>query len=166
MNSSPLNFTRSGHRKDVVVFSQVYQDHRFATQYRNMTSSRLPPITAVPNLPSQELIAILDHLFEPCVPLHTLSIDLLRTQQFSSYDDCIANIGAQLTTLANSASSSDTEWLESILTAHPRLGEKKIDSKQSLLEQAQLASSGDPNDDLLVKMNAMYETTFPGLRYV
>ena len=131
-----------------------------------MSAYKLPPISELPTLSSGELVTILDRLFEPCVPLHTLSIDLLRTQNFVSYDDCIASIGLQLTALAESVSRSDTQWLESILGAHPRLGEKTIESEQSQAEQAQLQSGSDADQDRLAQLNAVYERTFPGLRYV
>ena len=131
-----------------------------------MSEYMLPPITALPSLPTAELAKILDHLFEPSVPLHTLSVDLLRDQRFSSYDDLVASIGLQLTHLAESSSTSDSRWLESILVAHPRLGEKRIDSTQSKAEQAQLASDAENGQDKLSELNALYEQTFPGLRYV
>lgn len=131
-----------------------------------MTAYSLPPITALSSLLTPELATILDHLFEPSVPLHTLSIDLLRNQPFSSYDDLVASIGVQLTALAESSSTSDSKWLESILGAHPRLGEKKIDSTQSKAEQAQLALDAGTGQDKLSELNALYEQTFPGLRYV
>ena len=78
----------------------------------------------------------------------------------------IASIGVQLTDLADSSSTSDSKWLESILGAHPRLGEKKIDSTQSKAEQAQLALDDGTGQDKLSELNALYERTFPGLRYV
>lgn len=131
-----------------------------------MAAYKLPPITALSALPTIELATILDHLFEPSVPLHTLSVDLLRDQPFSSYDDLVAGIGMQLTHLAESTSTSDSEWLDSILAAHPRLGEKKIDSTQSKAEQAQLALGAGAGQDKLSELNALYERTFPGLRYV
>ena len=133
-----------------------------------MASYRLPPISELPTLSSAELVAILDHLFEPCVPLHTLSLGLLRAQTFSSYNDCIASVGVQLTDLAESSSTTDTQWLESILGAHPRLGEKKIESVQSQSEQAQLQSGPGANagQNELAELNASYENAFPGLRYV
>ena len=131
-----------------------------------MAEYRLPRITALPALPTEQLAAILDHLFEPSVPLHTLSVDLLRDQTFSSYDDLVASVGLQLTHLAESSSGSDSKWLESILEAHPRLGEKKIDSTQSKAEQAQLALDAGSGQDKLSELNALYERTFPGLRYV
>lgn len=131
-----------------------------------MAEYRLPLITALPSLSNPQLATILDHLFEPSVSLHTLSVDLLRDQSFTSYDDLVARVGLQLTHLAESSSPSDAKWLESILGAHPRLGEKKIDSAQSKVEQAQLASDTGNGQDKLSDLNALYERTFPGLRYV
>lgn len=108
---------------------------------------------------------MLDHLFEPCVPLHTLSVPLLRRETFPTYDDLIASVGMQLTDLSQSSSTSDKRWLESILGAHPRLGEKKVKSEQSAAEQAQLAGTASETKRL-AELNVSYEMTFPGLRYV
>lgn len=131
-----------------------------------MATFALPPVSTLPNLSAPARATVLDHLFEPCVPLHTLSLGLLHDQTFSSYDDCITSIGIQLTDLAESSSTSDTKWLESVLGAHPRLGEKNIKSKESQGEQAQLASSNEDGQDQLAELNASYERTFPGLKYV
>ena len=131
-----------------------------------MSEYRLPAIRTLRTLPNADLAAVLDHLFEPCVPLHTLSIGLLRDRQFESYEDCVANVGIQLTRLAESASATDTQWLESILVAHPRLGEKKVESAQSRLEQSKLAPTSEQDQSILAQLNATYENTFPRLRYV
>lgn len=130
------------------------------------TQSTLPSVEAIPNLSTSERAAILDLLFEPSTPLHTLSVDLLHTQAFDSYNDLIASIGVQLTDLLESSSSSDTQWLDSILGAHPRLGEKKVDSAQSRAEQAQLNTGGEDEATQLKKLNDEYEDKYPGLRYV
>ncbi|KAK4965667.1 hypothetical protein LTR28_003360, partial [Elasticomyces elasticus] len=103
-----------------------------------MYTSKLPPISSLPTLPTTDRALILDALFEPSQPLHTLSVELLHTQTFQSYDDLVATIGNQLSDLAESPSTSDTKWLESILGAHPRLGVEKVESAQSASEQAQL----------------------------
>jgi len=81
-----------------------------------------------------------------------------------------------LTELAESKSTSDTEWLDTILGAHPRLGAKKVESKLSQMEQAAMvkASGGDSRSEeeirqeqeTLQKLNEDYENAFPGLRYV
>ncbi|RDW94837.1 hypothetical protein BP5796_00600 [Coleophoma crateriformis] len=131
-----------------------------------MASYQLPPIAGIPALSTIERAAVLDALFEPCTALHTLSIDLLHSERFESYKELIASVGVQLTDLSKSASTSDTEWLDKILGAHPRLGEKKVESAQSKAEQAQLNTGGEEEAKKLRDLNAEYEETFPGLRYV
>ncbi|KAJ9637830.1 hypothetical protein H2199_007324 [Coniosporium tulheliwenetii] len=91
----------------------------------------LPGPPTLPSAPTETLTRVLDTLFEPSQPLHTLSIPLLRSTPFPTYADLIAAIGVQLTDLLESASTSDTEWLDKILAAHPRLGEKKVESALS-----------------------------------
>lgn len=130
-----------------------------------MTSPKLPPIADIMALPTKDRAAILDLLFEPSTQLHTLSVPLLHEKQFESYADLISAVGVQLTDLAESASSSDTEWLESILGSHPRLGAKKVESAQSQAEQAQLQGTADETEQLLA-LNGEYERKYPGLRYV
>ncbi|MCJ1299672.1 hypothetical protein MMC08_002465 [Hypocenomyce scalaris] len=131
-----------------------------------MENPQLPPISAVPSLPTAERAAILDILFEPCTQLHTLSVGLLHEKSFASYDDLIASIGIQLTDLMDSASTSDTEWLEKILASHPRLGEKKVQSAHSRAEQAKMGTTDSVQEKELTSLNTEYERTFPGLRYV
>jgi len=131
-----------------------------------MSTSLLPPIAGIPTLSTVERAAVLDALFEPCTALHTLSLDLLHSKTFPSYDDLIASVGVQLTDLSESASASDTEWLDTILGAHPRLGEKKVDSAQSKAEQAQLITGGEEQVTKLRELNEEYEKAFPGLKYV
>ncbi len=130
-----------------------------------MSGFQLPPIAGVPALFTVERAAVLDALFEPCRALHTLSLDLLHTETFTSYNDLIASVGVQLTDLSESPSTSDTEWLDKILGAHPRLGEK-VESAQSQAEQAQLNTRGEGEATKLRDLNAEYEKTFPGLKYV
>lgn len=131
-----------------------------------MSAFQLPPITGVPTLSTIERAAVLDALFEPCKALHTLSLDLLHTAKFESYYDLIASVGVQLTDLSESLSTSNTEWLDKILGAHPRLGEKKVESAQSKAEQAQLNTGGEEEGAELRDLNAEYEKRFPGLKYV
>lgn len=128
----------------------------------------LPAISTVPSLDAEGRAQILDTLFEPCAQLHTLSVSLLREREFASYDELIAAVGAQLTELYDSRLESDTKWLDAILVAHPRLGEKKVDSEQSRREQAQLnqGGGGSQEADRLAELNRAYELKFPGLRYV
>ncbi|KAK3721591.1 hypothetical protein LTR37_003147 [Vermiconidia calcicola] len=129
------------------------------------SAPKLPPIGDVAPLTSEERAGILDLLFEPSTQLHTLSIPLLHEKTFSSYNDLIAAVGAQLTDLSESASTSDTAWLLDILGSHPRLGAKEVESTQSQAEQAQLQGIGEDAEQLKV-LNDEYENKFPGLRYV
>ena len=131
-----------------------------------MASYTLPPVSSISEMPPSERIAILDFLFEPSQSLHTLSLDLLHQQSFTSYNDIIATIGSQLTDLAKSKSTSDTDRLEKILVAHPRLGEKRVESAQSRAEQAQLNQGEESQASELMSLNDEYERTFPGLKYV
>ena len=97
-----------------------------------------------------------------------LSVASLREQTFNSYNQLIDTIGDQLMLLNGSASTSDTEWLEAILSSHPRLGEQRVTtlSAASKAEQAQL-QHGDLTEAAQLKdLNEDYEKTFPGLRYV
>lgn len=128
-----------------------------------MTS--LPAITTLSHLPDQDLSTVLDILFEPSPPLHTLSLPLLKSTTFPSYDVLISAINAQLSALATSDSPEDMK-LSEILCSHPRLGEKKVDSEQSRAEQAQLRAGEEEEGDALGVLNREYEEVFPGLRYV
>ena len=133
--------------------------------HRSNTMEKLPHISTVSTLSAPDRSDILDRLFEPCVPLHTLSLELLHTNTFQDYDEMVASIGAQLSALAESTSTSDTKWLESILAAHPRLGDK-ADSAQSSGEQAHLNVKEGDDGPSLSELNALYDHKFPGLRYV
>lgn len=134
--------------------------------YSKMSAFQLPLVDSLPALSTTERAAVLDALFEPCTALHTLSVELLQTETFPSYFDLIASVGVQLTDLSESPSTSDTEWLDKILGAHPRLGEKKVESAQSQAEQAQLNTGGEEEAAKLRNLNDEYEQAFPGLKYV
>ncbi|KAF1936428.1 hypothetical protein EJ02DRAFT_359141 [Clathrospora elynae] len=130
-----------------------------------MTS--LPAISTLPHAPDAELTTVLDLLFEPSPPLHSLTLPVLRSTTFPSYDVLITAVTAQLTALASSEERGDVAKLEEILCAHPRLGSKKVASAQSRQEQAQLQQGGSEDDnDKLAALNTEYEEKFPGLRYV
>jgi 2-oxo-4-hydroxy-4-carboxy--5-ureidoimidazoline (OHCU) decarboxylase len=129
-----------------------------------MTS--LPPISSLPHSDDSTLITVLDLLFEPSPTLHALTLPVLRSATFPSYDTLVVAINAQLTALANSKSPEDAEKLSDILCSHPRLGEKKVDSEQSRKEQAQLQEGGEEEKGKLEELNGEYEEKFPGLRYV
>lgn len=125
----------------------------------------LPEVQTIPSLTTQGRAAVLDRLFEPSTQLHTLSVELLRERIFASYSELIKAIGEQMYNLLKTSSMTDTQWLDSILSSHPRLGEKKVESKQSQAEQAQLQSD-DADEETLSSLNQRYESQFPGLRFV
>ena len=125
----------------------------------------LPNVHSIQEATAEERAGILDTLFEPCTQLHTLSVSLLREKAFVSYDELIEAVRQQMHTLLQSASTSDTEWLDGILSAHPRLGEGQVASEQSRAEQAQLQSEGT-NKSSLATLNHEYENQFQGLRFV
>lgn len=137
-------------------------------------STTLPPISTVPTLDAEERAAILDLLFEPCTQLHTLSVSTLHEKAFQSYDGLAAAVGEQLTTLLESELKSDQDWLDVILNAHPRLGEKKVESELSRQEQAAMRrdaaeeprAAEEEEAEQLRRLNAQYESVFEGLRYV
>jgi 2-oxo-4-hydroxy-4-carboxy--5-ureidoimidazoline (OHCU) decarboxylase len=131
-----------------------------------MTS--LPAIGTLSHLEDAELERVLDLLFEPSPPLHSLSLPVLRTTTFPDYRFLIAAVNSQLTALAASDTPQDVEKLSEILCSHPRLGETKVDSEQSRKEQAQLQQGPGAEDEgkKLAALNTEYEDKFPGLRYV
>lgn len=126
----------------------------------------LPPSSTLPHQPDSQLATVLDLLFEPSPPLHSLSLPILRSTSFPDYPSLIAAIRSQLAALAASTSPADAATLAEILSSHPRLGENKVDSEQSRREQAQLQAGADDEREKLANLNAEYEERFPGLRYV
>lgn len=129
-------------------------------------SIRLMPISSVPSLSTEQRAELLDTLFEKCTQLHTLSVSDLHNESFTSYADLINYVRNQLVELNQSDLESDAKWLEAILSAHPRLGEKKVDSAMSRQEQAGLKDEKVEETEKLMELNKKYEEKFPGLRYV
>lgn len=128
--------------------------------------SSLPSVTTLSHLPDNELTQVLDLLFEPSPPLHALSLPVLKSTVFPTYDVLIVAVNAQLSSLANSDDPKDVDRLSQILCSHPRLGEKKVDSEQSRAEQAQLQKGAEEEKEQLAALNKEYEEKFPGIRYV
>lgn len=125
----------------------------------------LPNIKTLSKLPRERIAEILDILFEPSTDLHRLSVSTLTNNVFPDYESMVASVKAQLFELCRSQATEDKDLLEAILASHPRLGEKKVDSEQSRQEQKQLQGS-EEEADRLKQLNADYEKTFQGLRYV
>ena len=159
------------------VASRTYEHH--FNRSGTMSLTKLPPVASLPGLSATTRTDVLDLLFEPSTALHTLSLPLIApgsatARSYANYDDLVAAVGCQLTDLAESASASDTDWLQSILGSHPRLGEKKAAlSALSEREQAAMEQASGPGDqkqrdeaETLRRLNGEYEAAFPGLRYV
>ena len=142
---------------------------------------KLPPVAGLPQTDAPTRAQVLDLLFEPSTQLHTLSVTPISEQTFSSYAELVDFVGGQFKTLLESNLESDQKWLDIILGAHPRLGEKKVESAMSRQEQAAMKSAesatgsstsgtgqADPEEiaQRLSQLNQAYEATFPGLRYV
>ena len=112
----------------------------------------LPDISSVPSLHPADQAGILDLLFEPCAQLRDLSLSLLRERMFDDYTGLIDEVGKLMFGLTESSSAADQARLEAILSAHPRLGEKKT-GVQSSAEQAQLHAGGDEQMNALAQCN-------------
>jgi len=131
-----------------------------------MFESTLPPIRAVPVSSLRDRTRVLDLLFEPCSAIHDSFAVRLQERPFNSYAELVDFVGGRLNEWANtSKTDSRLGMLDGILSAHPRLGEKKVDSAQSRAEQAQLQGSAGEGEELM-RLNEEYEAKFPGLRYV
>lgn len=127
----------------------------------------LPAISSLSSLPTDRRVQVLDTLFEPSTQIHTLSLQLLRENQFASYDSLIDTVARQLYSLSNSPSKSDIEWLDAILNAHPRVGETKVGRQISSQEQAHLRSEDDAEEMReIAVLNNEYEKVYSGLRYM
>ncbi|KAF4512273.1 hypothetical protein G6O67_001438 [Ophiocordyceps sinensis] len=124
----------------------------------------LPPIRGLRSRPGAAQTAALHLLFEPSPATHSTLLPVLQAADHASYPALIDACHAQLRSLAESAAAASPARtrLLSVLASHPRLGEKKLDSAQSVAEQANLGGEGDE----LAALNSEYEDRFPGLRYV
>jgi 2-oxo-4-hydroxy-4-carboxy--5-ureidoimidazoline (OHCU) decarboxylase len=131
----------------------------------------LPLISSLRTLPAEKQGDIISLLFEPAPTLVALATPLLSSTNYDSYDGMIDNVGAAIEQLQR---SGELGKLDDILSAHPRLGEKKVDSALSRAEQRSMAAaSGGTESETATKeakklheLNQKYEETFPGLRYV
>jgi len=135
---------------------QQQQQQEMATE---TGTTELPPATELSTLPDDQIARVLNFLFEPSSTLHSLLIPLIRTHSPDTYTALAA-----LTLRTLSSLPADSPTLLSILSAHPRLGAKKVDSPQSQSEQKNLGS--EEERDALRRLNEEYELRFPGLRYV
>lgn len=121
---------------------------------------RLPPVETLRELEERKIEEVLDLLFEPSKSFHSLLIpEIKKSTSLNSYSDLVSLAKRCLDSLPK-----DSSILLSILSSHPRLGAKKVDSAQSQNEQKSLGNEIERRE--LEKLNEEYETQFPGLRYV
>jgi len=139
-----------------------------------MATESLPPIASLPKASVEIRHTVLALLFEPSPSLYSKADPILATTEFSSYDALITAVGTDLQCLEASDDPKDLESLTDILSSHPRLGEKKVESLLSRAEQAAMEKAGGAKSDsskeeeqaILKHLNQEYEEKFPGLRYV
>lgn len=111
-------------------------------------------------------------LFEPSDPLINVLYPVTsRRTPYPDYTAMVEAARANLLALAAQAETQDKEReaLEKIATSHPRLGEQKVESELSRLEQSRMnAAGGQDGEDVaaeLARLNEEYESVFPGLRF-
>ena len=125
--------------------------------------AHLPPASGLPQLSEGDQTKVLDLLFEPSPGIHSTLLPVVRKAEYSSYTELIDACHRTFFALADKASAeSPNPVLLSIVGSHPRLGAKKVDSAQSVAEQANLQDQGEQ----LASLNQEYEEKFPGLRFV
>ncbi|KAK6460730.1 Oxo-4-hydroxy-4-carboxy-5-ureidoimidazoline decarboxylase [Scheffersomyces coipomensis] len=145
-------------------------------------SYMLPPVESLSSISRPDQVETLAHLFEPCDTLSTFIIDNILTHAsynpFTSYRQFIEKVREELRLfLTNEEKQSQTTKqpidprISKIIAAHPRLGgsSKATNtnlSQHSSAEQKSLQASSQEESEQLIKLNDLYETTFPGLRYV
>lgn len=126
----------------------------------------LPRVDVLHSLTDPYQAETLDLLFEPSPAIHDSLLPVVRTAEYKSYAELIDACQIRLLSMAAASSDDDTTDpdpnLLSILSSHPRLGARRVESAQSAAEQANLAGEGEE----LEVLNGEYEKTFPGLRYV
>ena len=128
-----------------------------------MSTASLPPIAELASYTERQQADVLDLLFEPSPEIHSTLVPVIRTESYSSYNSLIDSCHVRFRSLvADSTPSKPNPTLLSVLGSHPRLGAKKVDSAQSVAEQAKLGGESEE----LAWLNRGYEEKFPGLRYV
>ncbi|KAF3993096.1 hypothetical protein FT663_00920 [Candidozyma haemuli var. vulneris] len=128
----------------------------------------LPDPETLAELKKDEVSDVLGHLFEPCPVLCDFIIKEVIKEPFNSYTTLIESTRGELLSFLEreEAKSSVSPDVASIISAHPRLGPSKDKlSSHSNSEQKSLAG-GEEEANKLADLNAQYEATFPGLRYV
>lgn len=128
-----------------------------------MASQDLPHISNLHSSSDLAQTQVLDLLFEPSPEIHSTLLPVIRTAQYSSYSQLVDACQIRLLSLAAAATvDNPNQTLLSVLGSHPRLGAKRVDSAQSVAEQAKLGGHSEE----LARLNEEYERAYPGLRYV
>lgn len=138
----------------------------------------LPEPTEFTKLTDDEITNVLDNLFEPCHTLNKYLVPHIRGNNFKTYTELIESTRVLLSDIISNyeKDSKNNILVKSdickIVSAHPRLGVPNNKSAHlsvhSKNEQKSL-NSGNQNPELentLKLLNAKYEDTFPGLRFV
>lgn len=144
-------------------------------------SYSLPEIQYFNQISDSAKIEALDHLFEPCETLQSLILKqlLLHKKIYTSYKQFIEAVRSFLLEFlewAESEASQNSRDIDprvlKIISAHPRLGASKPTvvavklSEHSSSEQKSLQVGSEEEKNKLLYLNELYESTFPGLRYV
>lgn len=128
----------------------------------------LPDPAKLVDLKKDEVDEVLGHLYEPCPVLCDFITKNVINGPLLSYSVLIESTRSKLLEFLKKeeAKSSVSSDIASIISAHPRLGPSKDKlSSHSTLEQKSLEGSAEEAKKL-ADLNAKYEATFPGLRYV
>jgi 2-oxo-4-hydroxy-4-carboxy--5-ureidoimidazoline (OHCU) decarboxylase len=137
---------------------------------------QLPPIDSLPASEVNSRTLVLSLLLEPSTCLLSRYVPILSSRPFTSYNELIDFVQSDLTQLSKSIDEQDIAELDDILSSHPRLGEKKVDSalsrmEQKAMENASKTTEADDSQKLqeaetLKNLNNEYEATFPSLKFV
>lgn len=135
--------------------------------------STIVPPAELTKLSNTERAKVLDELFEPCSEFtdYVLPYVFNDGQIYHSYTSLIEKVRSVLSDLANHYKTSPTAaerfTIDAIVSTHPRLGVPKTTKLSAHSAAEQKSLSGDPElAKKLADLNAKYEKTFPGLRYV
>ncbi|KAK6455806.1 Oxo-4-hydroxy-4-carboxy-5-ureidoimidazoline decarboxylase [Scheffersomyces xylosifermentans] len=143
-------------------------------------SYTLPPVNLLSKLSREEQTEILGHLFEPCETLSSFIVESVieKDSHHKTYKQFIETVRKELLEYLKNAENESYRSnapidpkISKIIAAHPRLGGSSKTtnvklSQHSSAEQKSLESSSKEDAEKLIQLNDLYESTFPGLRYV
>jgi 2-oxo-4-hydroxy-4-carboxy--5-ureidoimidazoline (OHCU) decarboxylase len=129
----------------------------------------LPDISTLASQTEEARLRLLNLLFESSPAIHCLLLPCTEAGPFQSYNEFISacqKLFESVLDLSRDRSTQARATLHAVLGSHPRLGAKQVESAQSASEQAKLQAGDEMQMAQLAALNAEYEATFPGLRYV